>query len=215
MKVSSIDDSKFFHKGVGIASSTATTTTTHLTVMKTSLFFAGDGFTVYDCYGRLVFRVDSYGPDSRYKDELVLMDPHGRCLFTLRRKRPSLHQRWEGYLHERINGQRPIFGVRRSSVIGRSSVTVEMYRNSSEEYQIEGSFGQRLCKILNAKKETVAEIKRKVDASTNVLLGKDVFSLCVKPGFNGAFAMALVLVLDRINGDDGLYSSSEPNRTLN
>ncbi|KAI3803470.1 hypothetical protein L1987_31622 [Smallanthus sonchifolius] len=49
----------------------------------------------------------------------------------------------------------------------------------------------------------MAEIRRKVDASTNVMLGKDVFLLTLKPGFDGAFAMGLVLVLDQINGDDG------------
>ena len=59
---------------------------THLTVLKTSLFFTGDGFTVYDFKGELVFRVDSYGPDTRDKGELVLMDPSGRCLLTVRRK---------------------------------------------------------------------------------------------------------------------------------
>lgn len=59
---------------------------TLLTVMKTSLFFPGDGFAVYDCGGQLVFRVDSYGPDSRDAGELVLMDSDGRCLLTVRRK---------------------------------------------------------------------------------------------------------------------------------
>jgi len=174
----------------------------HLTVLKTCLFFANDGFTVYDCKGELVFRVDSYGPDARDRGELVLMDAHGRCLLTVRRKRPSLHQRWEGYMGEGSDGQKPIFSVRRSSIIGRSSVTVEVYDNSGEEYQIEGSFGNRSCKIFNSSKESVAEIRRKVDASTNVVLGKDVFSLWLKPGFDGAFAMGLVLVLDQINGDD-------------
>ncbi|GAB4842082.1 hypothetical protein Ancab_012042 [Ancistrocladus abbreviatus] len=59
----------------------------HLTVCKTSHFFAGDGFTVYDCHGQLVYRVDSYGgPDTRDKDEMVLMDAVGHCLFTVRRK---------------------------------------------------------------------------------------------------------------------------------
>ncbi|GAV81480.1 Tub_2 domain-containing protein [Cephalotus follicularis] len=173
-----------------------------LTVFKTSLFFANDGFTVYDCQGQLVFRVDSYGPDTRDKDELVLMDAQGRCLLTVRRKRPSLHQRWEGYLGEKMEGQKPIFSVARSSIIGRCSVTVDVYGDPGEEYQIEGQFGQRCCTFTNAAKELVAEIRRKVDASTNVVLGKDVFSLCLKPGFDGAFAMGLVLVLDQINGDD-------------
>lgn len=53
----------------------------------------------------------------------------------------------------------------------------------------------------------MAEIRRKVDASTNVVLGKDVFSLSLKPGFDGAFAMGLVLVLDQIDGDDYVNES--------
>ncbi|KAI3419028.1 uncharacterized protein J3R85_013550 [Psidium guajava] len=174
---------------------------THLTVMKTSLFFPGDGFAVYDSKGQLAFRVDSYGPDARDTGEVVLMDPHGRCLLTVRRKRPSLHQRWEGFYGEGTDGQKPIFSVRRSSIIGNTGVTVEVYGSPGEEYHIEGSFAQRSCTIFNADREPVAEIRRKVDASTNVVLGKDVFSLCVKPGFDGAFAMGLVLVLDRITGD--------------
>ncbi|KAK2974411.1 hypothetical protein RJ640_021267 [Escallonia rubra] len=221
---------------------------THLTVFKTSLFFPGDGFTVYNCKGELVFRVESYGPDSRDKGEVELMDAFGRCLLTARRKdwrylplvivlwlqikcfvttpgkldnnalgpilqRPSLHQRWEGFLGEKTEGQKPIFSVRRSSIIGRSSVTVEMCGNPGEEYQIEGSFAQRCCTIFNAGKEAVAEIRRKVDASTNVVLGKDVFTLSLKPGFDGAFAMGLVLVLDQINGDD--YANGDGGLELN
>ncbi|XP_068648995.1 protein LURP-one-related 5-like [Aristolochia californica] len=178
---------------------------TYLTVMKTSLFFAGDGFTVYDCKGVLVFRVDSYGPDWRDKGEIVLMDGSGKCLLTVRRKRPSLHHRWEGFLGERTDGQKPIFSVRRSSIIGRSNFTVEVYSTSSvpqmEEYQIEGSFAHRCCTFYNSSRDLVAETKRKVAVSANVVLDKDVFLLCVKPGFDGAFAMGLVLVLDQIKGD--------------
>ncbi|KAK1414304.1 hypothetical protein QVD17_30048 [Tagetes erecta] len=176
-------------------------TETHLTVMKTSLFFAGDGFAVYDSNGQLVFRVDSYGPDTREHGELVLMDQNGLCLLTVRRKWPSLHQRWEGFLGEGKEGEKPIFSVKRSSMIGRSSMTVELFVDPTEEYHIEGQFGHRNCTIYDSAKETKAEIRRKVDATTNVMLGKDVFLLTVKPGFDGAFAMGLVLVLDQINGD--------------
>ncbi|XP_028779186.1 protein LURP-one-related 5-like [Neltuma alba] len=190
---------------------------TLLTVLKTSLFFAGDGFTVYDSHGQLVFRVDTYGPDARDKDELVLMDPHGLCLLTVRRKRPSLHQRWEGYKGERMDGDKPIFSVKRSSIIGRAraSVTVELYDDNSggeeqQYYQIEGCFPQRNCTVYNATKESMAEIRRKVDQTTSVMLGKEVFTLCVKPGFDGAFAMGLVLVLDQINGDDYVDNGTEP-----
>lgn len=120
-----------------------------------------------------------------------------------------MHQRWEGYTGERQDGQKPLFSVKRSSMIGRSGVTVEVYGKEGvvEEYQIEGSFVQRCCTIFDAaegRESTAAEIRRKVDASTQVVLGKDVFSLCLKPGFDAAFVMGLVLVLDQIDGDESL-----------
>lgn len=86
---------------------------------------------------------------------------------------------------------------------------VEMLNNPGEEYQIEGNFGQRSCKILNARKESMGEIKRKVDASRKAVLGKDVFLLSLKPGFDGAFAMGLVLVIDQIYGDDYVQNYDE------
>ncbi|KAL2332470.1 hypothetical protein Fmac_020051 [Flemingia macrophylla] len=184
----------------------------HLTVLKTSLFFAGDGFSVYDCSGQLVFRVDSYGPDTRDRDELVLMDPNGRCLLTVRRKRPSLHQRWEGFKGERMDGDKPIFSIKRASIIGRArgSLTVEMYdtHTPGEEYHIEGHFSHRHCTVYDAAKASVAEIRRKVDPTTGVVLGREVFSLCVKPGFDAAFAMGFVLVLDQINGEDDVDNNA-------
>ena len=54
----------------------------------------------------------------------------------------------------------------------------------------------------NSSRDPVVEIKRKVDPSTNVMLAKDVFLLCLKPGFDSAFAMGLVLILDQVHGDD-------------
>ncbi|GFQ04595.1 protein lurp-one-related 12 [Phtheirospermum japonicum] len=176
----------------------------HLTVLKTSLFFAGDGFAAYDSNSGLVFRVDSYGPDAGGSGELVLMDALGRCILTVRRKRLSLHNRWEGFAGERTGQKKPIFSVCRSSMIRRSRMFVEVYnkKTGNEYYQIEGSFSCRRCTIFNPKREAVAEIRRKVDAYSHVVLGKDVFQLSLKPGFDGAFAMGLVLILDRIHGAD-------------
>jgi uncharacterized protein YxjI len=171
----------------------------YLTVLRTSMFFAGDGFTVYNSTGDVVFRVESYGGDN---NEIVLMDATGRCLLTVRRKVMSLHQRWEGFAGERFEGGKPVFSVRRSSMIGRSSTTVEFYGDSEEEYQIEGSFGHRDCRIVNMNKVVVGEIKRKLDISTDIIVGKEAFALSVKPGFDAAFAMGLVVVLDQIDSED-------------
>uniref|UniRef100_A0A7C9DSQ7 Uncharacterized protein n=2 Tax=Opuntia streptacantha TaxID=393608 RepID=A0A7C9DSQ7_OPUST len=92
-----------------------------------------------------------------------------------------------------------------------------MYSNPGEEYQIEGSFSNRCCTVYDAMtREVVAEIRRKVDASANVVLGKDVFSLLVKPGFDAAFAMGLVLVLDQISeGLVEVLSSGESDSSSN
>ncbi|GAB2269494.1 hypothetical protein Dimus_004411 [Dionaea muscipula] len=88
-----------------------------------------------------------------------------------------------------------------------------MYTNPGEEYHIEGSFHHRCCTVYHSghaggadqvqhdkEREVVAEIRRKVDLDANVVLGKDVFLLCIKTGFDAAFAMAMVLVLDQISG---------------
>ncbi|XP_020105494.1 protein LURP-one-related 5-like isoform X2 [Ananas comosus] len=208
-----------------------------LTVRKTSVFYPGDGFAAYDHRtGDLVFRVDTYALADRRQmmKQLVLMDPHGASILTVRRKWPSLHQRWEGFKGERIEGQKPLFTVRRSSIFGgdRSVVAVEVHAPAAAaaaavgevEYRIEGSFAQRCCRVLYgggggmggrvaaAEEEgggdgmgmVVAEIKRKVDSCAHgaVVLGRDVFSLCLAPRFDSAFAMGLVLVLDQISGDD-------------
>ncbi|KAJ4970546.1 hypothetical protein NE237_003645 [Protea cynaroides] len=93
---------------------------------------------------------------SLLNDEIVLIDASGKCFLT-----------------------KPIFIVRRSSIIGRLSMTVEWYGNSGEEYQNEGSFPQRCCRFYDM-------------SSPNE--SKD------PPGFDAAFAMVLVLVLDQING---------------
>ncbi|KAI4387068.1 hypothetical protein MLD38_004929 [Melastoma candidum] len=100
-----------------------------------------------------------------------------------------------------------MFSVRRSSIIGRSGVMVEVFGDPEEPdswescFHIEESFTQRCCMVLDLGREVVAEIRRKVDPTTNVILGKDVFLLCLRPGFDCAFTMGLVLVLDHVNVD--------------
>ncbi|RWW33013.1 hypothetical protein BHE74_00029880 [Ensete ventricosum] len=60
---------------------------TVLTVWRKSLLFNGNGFTVFDSKGHLVFRVDNYSSGSR--DCVVLMDGAGKPLLTIRRKVPN------------------------------------------------------------------------------------------------------------------------------
>lgn len=93
-----------------------------------------------------------------------------------------------------------------------------MCNDPNEEYHTEGwlSDGSSAISIYNTSsnsssvdgtREVVAKIKRKVDPKTNVMLGKDVFLLCLKPWMDGAFVMALVLILDRLGGFDNIHDS--------
>ncbi|XP_057538331.1 protein LURP-one-related 12-like [Amaranthus tricolor] len=178
-----------------------------LTIHKTSMFSHGDGFLVYDSKGDIIFRVDSYAP---IKHRLLLMDSFGKPLLTLLPKRPTLHRRWEGFLGEKLSDQHqsPIFCIWKSTMIGRSNVMVEVHNKPHGRYHIEGCFSERRCSIYHApsdddtSKISVAEIKRKVEPTKKIVLGREVFSLILKAGFDAAFAMGLVLALDRIHGDD-------------
>eukprot|EP00252_Welwitschia_mirabilis_P017893 TRINITY_DN3984_c0_g1_i2.p1 TRINITY_DN3984_c0_g1~~TRINITY_DN3984_c0_g1_i2.p1 ORF type:complete len:231 (+),score=21.43 TRINITY_DN3984_c0_g1_i2:263-955(+) len=182
-------------------------TPTVLTVWKKSLVFGGEGFTVYDSNGDLVFRVDCYSSGRLY-DEIVLMDAEGKALLTLRKKLPSLHCRWEGFLGDRTDGKKPIFTVRKSSILPTSSVDVffvnsGLSRRPIADYHIEGSLSGNACTISTSSsvRKTAAEIKRKCGVPGVVL--KDVFSLSVEPGFDKAFIMGIIVILDHISRNKG------------
>ncbi|ERN02156.1 hypothetical protein AMTR_s00045p00187840 [Amborella trichopoda] len=82
-----------------------------LTVWTKSLVFNGHGYTVYDCEGRMVFRVENY---CNSRDHPVfLMDSAGNVLLTIRRKKLSLLESWEAYrgdtLGSRKMQEKPLF----------------------------------------------------------------------------------------------------------
>jgi uncharacterized protein YxjI len=182
-----------------------------LTVRKTSHFSPGDGFAAYDHRtGGLAFRADTYGRGhgggAASPGELALLGPAGEPLLTVRRRRPSLHQRWEGFLGARADGQKPLFSARKSSILGGAGRGAVIELPAAVELRVDGSFARRCCRVV-AKGEdgvetVVAEVGRKVDVGARVVMGRDVFLLRVGPGFDAAFAMGIVLVLDQISGDE-------------
>ncbi|XP_047061250.1 protein LURP-one-related 5-like [Lolium rigidum] len=184
-----------------------------LTVRKTSHFSPGDGFAAYDHRtGGLAFRADTYGRGhgggAASPGELALLGPAGEPLLTVRRRRPSLHQRWEGFLGARADGQKPLFSARKSSILGGAGrgAVVELAASAASELRVDGSFARRCCRVVakgeDGEETVVAEIRRKVDAGARVVMGRDVFVLRVGPGFDAAFAMGIVLVLDQIAGHE-------------
>lgn len=199
-----------------------------LTVRKTTLFTPGDGLEAYDHRtGALAFRVETYGRGGvcgggAAAGDLALLGAGGEPVLTVRRRRPSLHNRWEGFLGDgAAPGQKPLFSARRSSILGAGAVLVDLHAPGAGEFRVDGSFPRRCCRVLASagawgaaaggggggeedeeQDVVVAEVRRKVDEAAHVVMGRDVFVLWVRAGFDAAFAMGVVLVLDRIAGDD-------------
>ncbi|KAK7318172.1 hypothetical protein RJT34_02871 [Clitoria ternatea] len=180
-----------------------------LTVWRKSLVISCKGFTVIDSYGNLVYRVDNY---ILHPNEVILMDASGNSVLTMRRRRKlGLVDSWYVYEGEMGNQRKardsPVCCVRkRVNVLnGNPKVQAYVYRTTSDSekqphaaFTVVGSYADRTCKVLDDSKTAVAEIKRKEANTKDVSFGIEIFQLVVHPGFDPAFAMALVLLLDQM-----------------
>jgi len=178
---------------------------TALTVWKKSLLFCCSGFTVYDPSGNLVFRVESYCSDP--KNEVLLMDAAGMALLTMRRKWLSLHNEWQGFLGEFQDAQKPLFVVKRASSLRiPTNNLADVYVGASAkgkqkplpDYHIKGCYAKRSFTFLNKSGDVIAEVKPKQVRSAEIKFGGDVFNLVVWPGYDQAFVMGLIIILDQI-----------------
>ncbi|CAN8287256.1 unnamed protein product [Cochlearia groenlandica] len=168
-----------------------------LTVWKKSLLFNCDGFTVYNSNGELVFRVDNYMNCSR--DNIVLMDGYGLPLLSIRRKRLSLGDCWMVYNGE--TERNSIFTARKTiNMITNKKSLAWISAKKTILYEIEGSYGQRSCKILDERrnKKKTAEIKMKEANVGGVGFGKDVYKLIVELEMEPKVAMAFTIILDQM-----------------
>lgn len=180
---------------------------TVLTVWKKSLLFSCSGFTVFDPNGNIVFRVDNYCSDS--KNEVVLMNAAGIAILTMRRKKLSLRNEWQGFLGEFQAAQKPLFAVRRRRTIlfpSKRKTLAKVYLGSSDrsklhcEYlRIEGCYAKRSFTSLTTFGYVVAEVKPK-QVKPDISLGGDVFNLIIRPGYDQAFVMGLIIGLDKMMG---------------
>ncbi|KAI4324564.1 hypothetical protein MLD38_030042 [Melastoma candidum] len=176
-----------------------------LTVWRKSLLVNCSGFTVFDCRGNLVFRVDNYVSSTRA--EIVLMDASGKPLLTVRRKRLSFNDNWQVF--DGDSTLNPLFAARKQSTVLNTKRLAQITtpgngtgsppsspssRGRNVVYEVEGSYLQRSCAVYNEQRRLVAEIRRKE------AVGNDVFRLVVQPEMSSAMAMAVVILLDQMFG---------------
>ncbi|KAK4748149.1 hypothetical protein SAY87_014735 [Trapa incisa] len=189
---------------------------------RSSMSFQGtDGFTVFDEYGGLAFRVDNYSRKigGCLGDGLVLMDGTGDALLTLAPKVLSMQRVWNAYGGDCTGGGRsrafrqfsvrepwkfPILAGLKSKCQGGAEpeVKAEVFIGDARwpEYSVEGSFRRRSCCIRRRSTgDVIAKISRKsARANPRVMLEDEVFSLVVQPGLDNGLIMGLIVILDRI-----------------
>ncbi|XP_042481125.1 protein LURP-one-related 17-like [Macadamia integrifolia] len=169
---------------------------TLLTVWRKSLVFSCHGFTVFDSIGNLVYRVDNYRGDRT--EDIVLMDARGKPHHTLHREAEDRDGK----------PKKPIYcGRKNRNLLQQRSPNVLAYVFGESDGKMEkkgfglviqGSYERRSCEVIDDESgEVVAEIKKKDANIKGISFGLDVFHLIVRPGFNPAFAMSLVLLLDQ------------------
>ncbi|XP_042509958.1 protein LURP-one-related 11-like [Macadamia integrifolia] len=181
-----------------------TSTRETFTLWMKSLVLHGNGCTVYNSSGEIVYRIDNY--HEKCSDEVYLMDLGGNVLFTIRRKKLRLFGCWEGYRcnTSRSSKEKPWFKVSKIREIlkGKSSykVTVECDQPQPRCYRIErlvsGKSEYRI--VLDDSGELVAEVKQK-QSTSGVSLGNDVLTMVVEPQVDHSLIMGIVTVYGLIS----------------
>ncbi|TVU18686.1 hypothetical protein EJB05_34797 [Eragrostis curvula] len=188
-----------------------------LTVWRRSLLFNGKGFTVFDCKGNLVYRVEiNAGGSPR---EVVLMDADGHGLLTIRRKKLSFSDEW--LIYDGDMAASPSAAPAPKRFTARRHVSLRPTRSLAHlsparapacaddgtaaapscRYDVEGSYAGR-CLDVFASAVSGGGQRRRVAAvcQKEAAVGPDVFRLVVEPGFDPALAMAVVILLDQMHG---------------
>ncbi|KAK1353334.1 Tubby C-terminal-like domain-containing protein [Heracleum sosnowskyi] len=174
------------------------------TIWMKSLVVNGNGYTVYDSNGKVVYRIDNY--DIKCRNEVYLMDLQGNVLCTISRKKLLRFGVWDGYkgCGPKAKNQKPWFEVTNSCKFLKKDseyrVIIGSDENQSTNFYKIGEMNKQKSefKIINGQGTIVAEVKQKLSAC-GVTLGEDVLSLKVEPSVDQSFIMALVAVHGLLN----------------
>ncbi|XP_060180067.1 protein LURP-one-related 4-like [Lycium barbarum] len=172
------------------------------TIWMKSLVFHGNGCTVFNSKGEIIFRIDNYQESCR--DEVCLMDLKGQVLFSIKREKLRVFGRWNGYGScGRIKG-RPLFQVKRNySMFSSDNVICNVGCDENNVgvgcYKIQQLERSTSFKVTNTAGQVVAEVKKK-QSSRGFGYGEEVLSLEVQPHIDHSLIVALVTVCGLIHG---------------
>ncbi|KAI5326021.1 hypothetical protein L3X38_035095 [Prunus dulcis] len=166
-------------------------------VRKGMLSFTVGNLVVTRIDVNIIFKVEH--KHSHSTGRRLLIDPAGNPILTL----PRL--RWQVFRGDSKESRDLIFSAKRSSGFQlKTTLHVFLANNTTEnapDLKIKGSWLQRSCVIYAGKSSTIiAQMHKKQTAN---LFAKDTSIVTISPGIDYAFIVALIVILDAINLDNG------------
>ncbi|KAF3631667.1 putative nitrate transporter 1.4-like [Capsicum annuum] len=133
------------------------------TLWMKSLVYHGNGCTVYDSNGQIVYRIDNY--NIKRSKEVHLMDSNGKVLFSIRNRKVPVFGHWDGYKwsYDGVTSKEvPWFQVKKIHNVLRGDN--ENYYNvilgcNSEAIYYKIILGTKSIKIMNHQGRLVAEVE--------------------------------------------------------
>ncbi|XP_017974735.1 PREDICTED: protein LURP-one-related 15 [Theobroma cacao] len=162
-------------------------------------------FVVTDITGNILFKVKA--ASLTIHDHRVLLDAAGNPIITFKNKLRSAHDRWQAFRGDSTDSSDLIFTVKRSSMFQlKTTLDVFLANNTKEEvcdFKIKGSWSERSCVIYAGESSTTVAQMHKKNTVKSILVGKDKFMVTVYPNIDYAFIVALIVILDGINTNNG------------
>ncbi|EMS68499.1 hypothetical protein TRIUR3_16300 [Triticum urartu] len=174
-----------------------------LTVTKKALSLSDGDFAITDANGAVVLKVK--GAIFSIRSRRTILDGAGMPLLTMQEKVFSMHHRWEVFRGDSTSSGDLLFSVKTTSLIQlKTEMDVFLAGNTAQQvcdFKIKGSYFDRSCVFyLGDSNNMVAQMSRKLTVS-NVLLGRDTFSVTVFPHVDYVFIASLVVILDELVPD--------------
>ncbi|CAH9146852.1 unnamed protein product [Cuscuta epithymum] len=174
------------------------------------MLMEGTTISVNDIYGDQWFKVR--GKMLSLRDRRVLFDVADNPLVTFQHKLLTAHRRWIAYRGDSTDENDVLFTVRQSSLIqvtsdSKTKLEVFMAHNMAKEgngvcdFYVKGSCCETSCDIFIGGTKTMIAQMHRSQSFFSAYLGKDNFTMSIRPNVDYAFIVSLVVILEEINSE--------------
>ncbi|XP_010911020.2 protein LURP-one-related 6 [Elaeis guineensis] len=178
---------------------------TTLMVRRRPRMVNGGGFVVMNANQNVVFKVDGCGILG-IKGELILRDGDGAPILLIHKKGGvvqalSAHNLWNSYVMDYEEPSKLVFSLRepKSRLLRNGSIKISTDtngRNKDWGFEVKGSFIKRACTINDRRGNVVAQV-----GLMEMMANKDFYHVVVQPGYDQAFVIGVIAILDNIHGE--------------